>query len=116
MTTRLALRGCSVLFAVGFGFATTCGVANATGELPQVRYEVSGSGVAEAINYQLDTGQIHIVNVPLPWSTQFTAFAGQVFVLSVEGQGQVSCNILLDGNSVFKATASGTPGRAVCSH
>ena len=92
-----------------------CSVANAD-EFPSVRYEVSGSGVAEAINYQLDTGQKHIVNVPLPWSTQFTGFGGQVYVLSVEGEGQVSCNIVVDGNSVFKATASGTPGRAVCSH
>jgi hypothetical protein len=113
MIGRLALSGCSILFAVAVGSA--CGVAKAD-NFPQVRYEVSGSGVAEAINYQMDTGQQHIVNVPLPWSTQFTSFGGQVFVLSVEGQGQVSCNIIVDGNSVFKATASGTPGRAVCSH
>ncbi|MGA9680039.1 MAG: MmpS family transport accessory protein [Mycobacterium sp.] len=116
MTSRLALSGCSILFAVAVGFAATCGVANAVGDFPQVRYEVSGSGVADTINYQLDTGQKHIVNVPLPWSTQFTSFGGQVFVLSAEGQGQISCNIVVDGNSVFKATASGTPGRAVCSH
>jgi Mycobacterium membrane protein len=114
MTSRLALSGCSILFAVAVGFAATCGVANAD-DWPQVRYEVSGSGVAETITYQLDTGQKHIVNVPLPWSTQFTSFGGQVFVLSAEGQGQISCNIVVDGNSVFKATASGTPGRAVCS-
>ena len=116
MTSRLTLSGCSILFAVAVGFAATCGVANAVGDFPQVRYEVSGSGVADTINYQLDTGQKHIVNVPLPWSTQFTSFGGQVFVLSAEGQGQISCNIVVDGNSVFKATASGTPGRAVCSH
>jgi hypothetical protein len=115
MTSRLALSGCSILFAVAVGFAATCGVANAD-NWPQVRYEVSGSGVAETITYQLDTGQKHIVNVPLPWSTQFTSFGGQVFVLSAEGQGQISCNIVVDGNSVFKATASGTPGRAICSH
>jgi Mycobacterium membrane protein len=115
MTSRLVLSGCAILFAVAAGPASTCGVANADA-FPQVRYEVSGSGVAQAINYQLDTGQKHIVNVPLPWSTQFTAFGGQVYVLSVEGDGQVSCNIVVDGNSVFKATASGTPGRAVCSH
>jgi hypothetical protein len=114
MTSRLALSGSSILFAVGVGFVATCGVANA-GDWPQVRYEVSGSGVAQTITYQLDTGQQHIVNVPLPWSTQFTAFGGEVFVLSAEGQGQISCNIVVDGNSVFKATASGTPGRAVCS-
>jgi hypothetical protein len=112
MTSRLASSGSSILFAVGIGFAATCGVASADG-FPKVRYEVSGSGVAQSINYQLDTGQVHIVNVPLPWSTQFTAFGGQVFVLSAEGQGTVSCNIVLDGNSVIKATG---PGRAACSH
>jgi hypothetical protein len=115
MTSRLALSGSSILFAVGIGFAATCGVANAVGDVPQVRYEVSGSGVAETITYQLDTGQKHIVNVPLPWSTQFTSFAGQVFVLSAEAEGTISCNILVDGNSVFKSTAAGTPGRVVCS-
>ena len=114
MTSRLALSGSSILFAVGIGFAATCGVANAaTGDFPKVRYEVSGPGVAQSINYQLDTGQVHIVNVPLPWSTQFTAFGGQVFVLTAEGAGTISCNIVLDGNSVMKATG---PGRAACSH
>jgi hypothetical protein len=115
MTSRLALSGSSILLAVGIGFAATCGVANAVGDVPQVRYEVSGSGVAETITYQLDTGQKHIVNVPLPWSTQFTSFGGEVFVLSAEGEGTISCNILVDGNSVFKSTAAGTPGRVVCS-
>jgi hypothetical protein len=116
MTSRLAISGSSVLFAIGIGFAATCGVANAVSDFPQVRYEVGGSGVAETINYQSDTGQKHIVNVPLPWSTEFTAFGGQVFVLSAAGEGTISCNILVDGNSVFKATATGTPGRVVCSH
>ena len=114
MTSRLALSGSSILFAVGTGLAATCAVANAD-SYPPVRYEVSGSGVAQTITYQLDTGQKHIVNVPLPWSTQFTSFGGQVFVLSAEGEGTISCNIVVDGNSVFKATATGTPGRAVCS-
>jgi hypothetical protein len=115
MTSRLALSGSSILIAIGTGLAATCIAANAEGN-PEVRYEVSGSGVAETITYQSDTGQNHIVNVPLPWSTEFTSFGGQIFVLSVEGQGTISCNIVVDGNSVFKATATGTPGRAVCTH
>jgi hypothetical protein len=113
------LRGCSIVFAFLTGFASMCGltggVANA-GDFPKVRYEVSGSGVAETITYQTDTGQQHQVNVPLPWSTQFTAFGGQVFVLSAQGQGTISCRILVDGNSVNNATSAGAPGRAVCSH
>jgi len=115
MTSRWALSGSSILLAIGIGLAATCGVANAVGDVPVVRYEVGGSGVAETITYQSDTGQIHIVNVPLPWSTQFTPFGGEVFVLSAEGEGTISCNILVDGNSVFKATAAGTPARVVCS-
>jgi Mycobacterium membrane protein len=111
------LSGPSILFAVCIGFAATCGVANATGDLPQVRYEVTGSSpVAEYISYQTDTGQQHATNVSLPWSTQFTAFGGQVFVLSAQGQGSISCRILIDGNSVNDAKSAGTPGRAVCSH
>jgi Mycobacterium membrane protein len=106
----------SIVFAVLLLFAGTWGVANASGDLPQVRYEISGPGVAETINYQLDTGQKHAVNVKLPWSTEFTAFSGQVFVLSAQAQGTITCRILVDGNTVSDNTASGTPGRTVCTH
>ena len=55
------LGGPSVLFAIGIGFANACGVANAN-QISQVRYEVSGPGVAEFIYYQTDTGQLRAVN------------------------------------------------------
>jgi hypothetical protein len=119
MTSHLS--GPSILFAVGIGFANMCGgtvagVASAN-DFPQVRYEVSGPGVAEFISYQTDTGQQRAVNAKLPWSTQFTAFGGQVFVLSAQGPGPLNCKILMDGNVVSDATASvGTPARTVCSH
>ncbi|HTQ21931.1 MmpS family transport accessory protein [Mycobacterium sp.] len=110
------LRGPSTLFAVCIGFAATCGVAHAD-DFPQVRYEVSGSaGVAQLINYQTDTGQQRAVNAQLPWSAEFTAFGGQVFVLSAQAPGTVTCRIILDGNTVKEATASGAPGRTVCTH
>jgi hypothetical protein len=110
------LRGPSTLFAVCIGFAATCGVARAD-DFPQVRYEVSGSaGVAQLINYQTDTGQQRAVNAQLPWSAEFTAFGGQVFVLSAQAPGTVTCRIILDGNTVKEATASGAPGRTVCTH
>jgi len=115
------LRGPSILFAIGIGFANMCGgtvagMANAT-DNPQVRYEVSGPGVAQYISYQTDTGQQHAVNATLPWSTQFTAFGGQVFVISAQGPGPISCKILVDGNVVSDATATvGTPARTVCTH
>jgi hypothetical protein len=116
MTIR---RAVSILFATGTAFAATCGVANAVplpGEFPQVRYEVSGPGVAEYITFQTPNGQQHAANVPLPWSTQFQSFGGQIFVLSAQGQGTIACKILLDGNSVNDAHSTGTPGKAVCTH
>ncbi|OBK27403.1 hypothetical protein A5634_23110 [Mycobacterium asiaticum] len=112
-------RAASLLFAIGTASAVTCGVAGATpkpGEFPQTRYEVSGTGVAEYISFQTPQGQKQIANVPLPWSTEFQAFGGQVFVLSAQGQGTIACKILLDGNVVNDAHSTGTPGRAVCSH
>lgn len=110
------LRALSPLFAVCIGFAATCGVARA-GDFPEVRYEVSGSaGVAELINYQTDTGQQRAVNAKLPWSATFTSFGGQVFVLSAQAQGTATCRIIVDGNVIQQATASGTPARTVCTH
>jgi Mycobacterium membrane protein len=108
------LRVPSTLLALCIGFAATGGVARGD-EFPKVRYEVSGSaGAAELINYQTDTGQLRAVNAKLPWSAEFTGFGGQVFVLSAQAQGSVSCRIILDGNVVKEATATGTPGRTVC--
>lgn len=117
MTSRLALSGSTLLFAVGIGFANACGVAHALPTYPQARYEVSGPGVAQFISYQTDTGQQRAVNPKLPWSTQFTSFGGQVFVISAQGTGPLTCKILLDGNVVSNATATtGTPTRTVCTH
>lgn len=112
------LRGPAVLFAIGVGFSHMCGgtvagVAHAN-DFAQVRYEVSGPAVAQYISYQTDTGQLHQVNAPLPWSTQFTAFGGQVFVISAQGPGTLRCRILVDGNVVSDAQSAG--GRTVCTH
>ena len=116
MTSR---RASTILFAIGTAFAATTGVANAVplpGAFPQVRYEVSGTGVAEYISYQTPQGQLNATNVPLPWSTEFQAFGGEVFVLSAQGQGTIACKISLDGTQVNDAHSTGTPGRAVCTH
>jgi hypothetical protein len=111
------LRGPSMLFAIGVGLANMSGVANAAKDFPTVRYEVSGPAVAEFIYYQTDTGQQRAVNAKLPWSTEFTAFGGEVLVLSAQGPGPLTCKILMDGNVVSNATATvGTPARTVCSH
>ena len=109
-------RGSSILIAIGIGFASTCGVANA-GDNPQVRYEISGPPVADFIYYETDTGQQRAVNATLPWSTEFTGFGGEVLVISAQGPGPLTCKILLDGNVVSNATATtGTPARTVCTH
>jgi hypothetical protein len=115
------LGGFSVLFATGIGFVAMCGVgvgvAHATPNQPQVRYDVSGSSpVAEYLSFQSDTGQQQQANVKLPWSTQFIGYGGGVYVVSAEGQGTITCRITVDGNVVKEATATGTPGRTVCNN
>jgi hypothetical protein len=111
------LRGPSILFAVGFGLANACGVANAIPQNPVVRYEVSGPATAEYISYQTGNGQLRAVNAKLPWSTEFTGFGGESFVLSAQGAGPLNCKILLDGNVVSDETATtGAPARTVCTH
>ncbi|OSC41934.1 MmpS family transport accessory protein [Mycobacterium decipiens] len=121
-TPRKQLRGPSILVAICIGFAATCGVitggmAHATNDPPQVRYEVSGSsGIAEYLSYQTRGGQRQEANVTLPWSTQFTGYEGEVLVLSAQGDGTIACRILVDGDVVKDATAAGQPGRTVCSY
>lgn len=116
MTSR---RVPTLLFAIGTALAATTGVASADplpGDFPQVRYDVSGPGVAEYISWQTPQGQQHAANVPLPWSTEFQAFGGQVFVISAQGQGTIACKITVRGTVVNDAHSTGTPGRTVCSH
>jgi len=106
------------MFAIGSALTATSAVATADPlpQFPTVRYEVSGPGVAEYIVFQTDKGQQRATNVPLPWSTQFTAFGGQIYVLTAQGQGTIACNILVNGSSVNDAHSTGAPGKAVCSH
>ena len=116
-------RGASILLAVLTALAITvgmCGMANATGSQSQVTYELSGSvPVADYISYQTDsgqTGQTQQAHVPLPWSTQFSFTGSNVFVISAQSPGSITCTILIDGNVVSQATANGAPARTVCTH
>jgi Mycobacterium membrane protein len=112
--------GPSILLAVLTAFATTigmCGVAAAVDPPPQVTYQLSGSApVADYISYQTNTGQVQQAHVPLPWTTQFNSFGPEVFVISAQSPGSVTCTILLDGKVVSQATANGAPARTVCTH
>jgi hypothetical protein len=109
----------SILCALLTAFPTTvgiCGVASATGQTPQVTYQLSGSApVADYVSYQTDSGQTQQAHVPLPWKTQFTALEYQVFVISAQSPGSITCTIVVDGKVVSQATANGAPARTVCS-
>ena len=109
-----------ILICVLTAFAATggfCGVANAIGHVPQVTYQLSGSApVADYISYQNDTGQIMQAHVPLPWQTHFTGFGGEVFVISAQSPGSITCTIVVDGKVVSQATSNGEPARTVCSN
>jgi Mycobacterium membrane protein len=113
------LRGASLLSATCVGLAATlgAGVAHADLNQPQVKYEVSGSSpVAEYLSFQSEGGQQNQANVKLPWSTQFTGFGSEVLVISAEAPGTITCRITVDGNVVKEATATGAPGRTVCTN
>jgi len=112
--------GASILFGLPTALATAigmCGVAAAVDPPPQVTYQLTGSApVADLISYQTDTGQAIQAHVPLPWQTQFKSFGPEVFVLSAQSPGSITCTISLDGNVVSQATANGAPARTVCTH
>lgn len=126
IVTRQPFRGTHravlpILFSVLTAFAATggvCGgVANAIGHAPQVTYQLSGSApVADYVSYQSDTGQILQAHVPLPWQTHFTGFGGEVFVISAQSPGSITCTIVVDGKVVSQATSNGDPARTVCSN
>jgi hypothetical protein len=105
-------------FAASVGVCVTAaGTANALPTPPMVTYQLGGSSaVADYISYQTDTGQYDAAHVPLPWTTKFKSFGGEVFVISAQGPGSITCTILLDGKVVSNATANGQPARTVCSH
>lgn len=108
-----------ILVAAVVALATTAGIcgvgaAKAIPTVPQVRYQISGPPVAEYISYQAEDGQHQEANVKLPWSKQFTGFGTQVFVISAQGPGAITCTISVDGKVVSSATAHGQPARTVC--
>ena len=118
-----ARTGSSILLAVLTAFATTAGiggVANATGPQSQVTYQLTGSApVADYISYQTNsgqTGQTQLASVPLPWTTQYNFIGSDVFVISAQGAGSITCTILIDGKVVSQATGNGAPARTVCTH
>lgn len=120
MTSRPSPTPHRVLLSVLMAFVTSvadCGVANATPEKPQVTYQLSGTApVADYVSYETTTGQTDQARVPLPWTTRFTSFGYQEYVISAQSPGSITCTILVDGKMVSQATANGAPARTVCTH
>ena len=116
MTTKSILAAALTVFAATIGLG---GAAHA-GPPTQVTYQLSGSApVADYISYQTDSGvsgQVQQAHVPLPWKAQFSFVGSPVAVISAQSPGSITCKILIDGNVVSEATASGAPARTVCSH
>jgi Mycobacterium membrane protein len=114
MTTKSISAAALMVFAATIGLG---GAAHA-GPQTQVTYQLSGSApVADYISYEADNdAQRQQAHVPLPWTTQFTVVGNKVYVISAQSPGSITCKILIDGNVVSEATASGAPARTVCSH
>src|ERR1700730_13126108 len=114
MTTKSIFVAALTVFAATIGLG---GAAHA-GPQTQVTYQLSGSApVADYISYQMDNNaQRQQAQVPLPWTTQFNVIGNKVYVISAQSAGSITCKILIDGNVVSEATASGAPARTVCSH
>ena len=86
-------------------------------ERTQVRYQLSGTGVATYVTYQTDTGQLHATNVSLPWSMEVTrrpTTSPQMLSAQSAGPGSITCTIEVDGKVVSQNTAEGDPARVVC--
>ncbi|MCV7032828.1 MmpS family transport accessory protein [Mycobacterium heckeshornense] len=124
-TRASCLFGAALFAAVAVVGGATAGSAAANRPLvpppgtETIRYQVNGSpGAAEYISYAIDYGQQYESTVPLPWTKQFTAPPGRVYVLSAQGSGtgSISCTIAIDGKVVSHVSSTATPARAACSH
>lgn len=99
------------------------GTAGATPDLTRVpvRYDLTGTGVASYITYQVQNGQAHATNATLPWSLQLTgamtnAASPSSYSLSAQsaGPGALTCTVTVNGKVVSENTATGNPARVLC--
>lgn len=86
-----------------------------------VRYDLTGTGVAGYVTYQVQNGQAHATNVTLPWSIQLTgsmtnAASPASYSLSAQsaGPGALTCTVTVNGKVVSQNTATGDPARVLC--
>ncbi|MEB3030553.1 MmpS family transport accessory protein [[Mycobacterium] nativiensis] len=122
---RTPRRSMSLLAGVLIASAAIAGVPTA-GATPDntkvpVRYDLTGTGVASYITYQVQNGQAHATNAPLPWSIQLTgsmtnAASPASYSLSAQsaGPGALTCTVTVNGKVVSQNTATGNPARVLC--
>jgi hypothetical protein len=83
-----------------------------------VRYEVDGTATNVRITYRnASGGDEQHTDIPLPWSTEFTAETLEwlhVRVSNITASGTVSCKILIDGEVFKEAESSGALTYASC--
>lgn len=88
----------------------------------EVIYRIGGAKYADrveaSLTYRNATGGTEQKNVTVPWETSFTALPGQFLYLSAQNtgsRGAVTCDILVNGQSIQSARAEGGYKIATCS-
>ena len=113
MTSKAILVAALTAFAATVGPGGTAQADSADPGDLSVEWQRTRSPTTSPTNSR--AGQTQQAHVPLPWKTQFTVIGTQVFVISAQGPGSITCTILVDGKVVNQATANGAPARTVCS-
>lgn len=122
---RMPRKTTSLLVGVLIASATIAGIP-AAGATPDhtkvpVRYDLTGTGVASYVTYQVQNGQAHATDVTLPWSIQLTgsmtnAASPAAYSLSAQtaGPGALTCTVSVNGKVVSQNTSTGDPARVLC--
>jgi hypothetical protein len=99
--------------------AAPASIAPLPTRLPQVVYQVRGTGPYGSMTYrnvQGGTGQANHENIP--WGISFKARPGQILYLSAQNyqdHGSITCEILVDNQVLQSAESSGGYAIATCS-
>lgn len=124
---RNSYQAMSILFGAFAATVVAVPTAGATPTTPSdpsqrlIRYDLTGTGVAEYVTYQANRGQLHATNVQLPWSMEYTGMvtssvSNAMTAVSAHGvgPGSLTCTITINGKVVARNTATGDPARVVC--
>ena len=118
--TALSLLGCVVIASATLAGIPSAGATPDHTKVP-VRYDLTGTGVASYVTYQVQNGQAHATDVTLPWSIQLTgsmtnAASPASYSLSAQtaGPGALTCTVTVNGKVVSQSTSTGDPARVLC--